>query len=925
MTNVKEKNELPIFKSQLNKMNSSNTFSTLTTSRTYTGKYNTINYDKLGKDMLTIKNRSLLNSNRKLCESNTKMWEILRKKEQNFNQAKKLKVSFSTTQVDALSQTKINADIRVNIDKKNKENVKLSTNIDLGKIKIGNLNKETINLQNKINEVDKKKKEIEYVNIELRKRIDSIEMNFFDKGSKLDIEFERLEKENKEISKKNEELKEKQNSLIKMKKDYEDMINKMKVTITSLQKKILNNNNYQNLDDLKTLDNELLEKSNNIEETKKINSNLKQANLTLTNEINKLNCEIASFQKRKREIREYQNKMENIKEKIKILQKSVQTKSIFANSLETKKNTLLIQMKKKSSITINDLNRLERENKLLEQKEKDLQNIVNKLLDRNITLKHMYENKELSINQLKETYDNKNNQTLNKNNDDNIQLQRNNEKNIQEQNQEKKRKTNLINQISEFEQNQIKHNKILITSNVNEEKQSTLHNNIKKTITLNQIIKNEPKIKEIPTINQIISNNENEEKNLSISDINQEEKNNKEERKEIPHKEDKKEILIYPIDRINNQIEEIPKNEIQKEEKSLEIESTENKNTNNQIMEDSIPELKDKEVIIINNENAEMNQNFTQDLPTLNAKLKGRKPVQKIKEENKPPIIQELPQELNIFAVSLESQSLISFDTLGKTYTKISNIQGFPSIQENTPVITLNSLQGVFILTGQNTNILYYYSQLQNVIAKITELEENHLDGFLLLNDFDKSIIVLSGQYTKRVKSYSFVTKTLTELPSMNYCRANGTYCLINKKVYAFFGYDSNQEHFIKNIEYLDLNLNSTSWIELVLNCDFGLTQCLSFYSGQNKVLFFGGINDQEDYNRDNYELDLNNYSIQKSNKYSFDYNNAKECFLFGNNCGINPLIDKINKTVQLIALDDDNDVIIFDNKDKFIWYSYTN
>ena len=252
--------------------------------------------------------------------------------------------------------------------------------------------------------------------------------------------------------------------------------------------------------------------------------------------------------------------------------------------------------------------------------------------------------------------------------------------------------------------------------------------------------------------------------------------------------------------RIDNPIEEIPKNEIQKEEKSLEIESTENKNTNNQIMEDSIPELKDKEVIIINNENTEMNQNFTQDLPTLNTKLKGRKPVQKIKIENKPPIIQELPQELNIFAVSLESQSLISFDTLGKTYTKISNVQGFPLIQENTTVITLNSLQGVFILTGQNTNILYYYSQLQNVMAKITELKENHLDGFLLLNDYDKSIIVLSGQYTKKVESYSFVTKSLTELPSMGYCRTNGTYCLINKKVYAFFGYDSNQEHFIKNI-----------------------------------------------------------------------------------------------------------------------------
>lgn len=952
MRNVKEKNELPIFRSKINKMNSSNTFSALTTSRTYTGKYNTINYDKLGRDMLTIKNRILLNSNKKLCESNTQIWEILRKKEESSNYDKGLKVSFSTLQVDALDQTKKNAYIRINIDKKNKENAKLSTNIDLGKIKIGNLNKESINLKNKINEVDKKKKEIEYVNVELRKRIDSVEMNFFEKGSKLDIDLERLEIENKEFLTKNEELKEKQSSLIKTKKDYEDMIKKMKFTITNLQKKLINDNNYQNLGKLKIIDNELLDKSKNIDEIKKLHLELKQANITINNEINKINYEIASFQKRKSEIREYQNKVNKIKEKIELFEKSIQTKSYFINSLETKKNTLLIQMNKKNSISNNDLQRLERENKLLEQKEKELQNIVNKILDRNVSLKHMYENKELLINQLKESSYTKNNQTLNKNNDNTNEFQKVNEVNQNKndlicQNQEKKRNINLISQIPELSQNQIMHNNTFTQGKVDEENQNNLNNNnnYKQTLTLSQVIKNEQKKKDEPIINQIINIDENESKGQNTINIRKEENSqtednlknvdqiikenkNNEVHQSLINKEEEnkiiKEISVYPSESSrNNQIEQNQKNEIQKEEKNMEVESIENKNINNQIMENSIPELKDKEVIITNNENAEMNQNFPQDLPTLNTKLKGKKPVQNIKEESKQPIIQELPQAFNIFAVSKENQSLISFNTLDKSYTTISNIQDFPPIQENTTVITLNTLQGVFILTGQNTNILYYYSQIQNVIAQITVLKENHLDGFLLLNDYDKSIIILSGQFTKVVEAYSFVTNTLVELPSMNYNRTNGSYCLIDKKIYAFFGYDSNQEQFIKNIEYLDLNLNCPRWMELILNCDFGLTRCLSIYSGQNTILFFGGTNDQEDYNRENFELDLNNFSIKKSNKYSFEYNDKKERFLFGNNCGINPLVDRINKTIELITMDDDNDVIIFDNKDKFIWYPY--
>jgi len=92
----------------------------------------------------------------------------------------------------------------------------------------------------------------------------------------------------------------------------------------------------------------------------------------------------------------------------------------------------------------------------------------------------------------------------------------------------------------------------------------------------------------------------------------------------------------------------------------------------------------------------------------------------------------------------------------------------------------LNTLAGLFILTGDNYNHLYYYSQSKNIIYLIMTLKYNHKYGGLILTKDKDKIIILGGIYTNEVELFNIQKNSLKKLPNLLSKRINSSYNIIN-------------------------------------------------------------------------------------------------------------------------------------------------
>ena len=157
--------------------------------------------------------------------------------------------------------------------------------------------------------------------------------------------------------------------------------------------------------------------------------------------------------------------------------------------------------------------------------------------------------------------------------------------------------------------------------------------------------------------------------------------------------------------------------------------------------------------------------------------------------------------------------------------------------------LLLNTLAGFFILTGDNYNHLYYYSQSKNMIYLIIITKYNHKYGGLLLTKNNNKIIILGGSHTNDVELFNIEKNNLKDLPSLLSKRINSSYNIINDQyLVAFFGKNNN------TIEYLDLN-NIDRWsnIEYKTNNNFEeLSGHIGFHVNENVVIIVGGENNDK-------------------------------------------------------------------------------
>ena len=125
--------------------------------------------------------------------------------------------------------------------------------------------------------------------------------------------------------------------------------------------------------------------------------------------------------------------------------------------------------------------------------------------------------------------------------------------------------------------------------------------------------------------------------------------------------------------------------------------------------------------------------------------------------------------------------------------------------------LLLNTLEGLFIITGTNYNDLYFYSQEKNLIAKIISFNSSHKYGGLLLSPSpDSCLFVIGGDNeNNEVESLSFEDEQCKSMPDLLTRRINASYTFVNCKLYAIFGENNN------SIEFLNTKKLKNKWTKI--------------------------------------------------------------------------------------------------------------
>ena len=166
---------------------------------------------------------------------------------------------------------------------------------------------------------------------------------------------------------------------------------------------------------------------------------------------------------------------------------------------------------------------------------------------------------------------------------------------------------------------------------------------------------------------------------------------------------------------------------------------------------------------------------------------------------------------LLLFGIDKDN-NFFQFDLINKKWTKQQNILNIEDlsdsfknnyIYENS--IFYNTLNGFFILTGKNTNILYYYNAINEQLIKVCQFNTGHIGGSLLLDSKYNRIFVFSGKNIKICEYFSFTEEKIYKIPQLSSDRTNASFTIHNNKIYCFFGYSSLKRKYSNTIEYIDI------------------------------------------------------------------------------------------------------------------------
>ena len=189
-----------------------------------------------------------------------------------------------------------------------------------------------------------------------------------------------------------------------------------------------------------------------------------------------------------------------------------------------------------------------------------------------------------------------------------------------------------------------------------------------------------------------------------------------------------------------------------------------------------------------------------------------------------------------------------------------------------------NTLEGVYILTGDKTDTLYYFNSKLNSISKICKFNNSHNNGSMMYDTNKNCLYVFGGKKSVSCEFYSLSDKKIYQLPDLISDRANSSFIISNNKIYGFFGFSYEKETYVKTIEYIDY-IKKDKWIELnnigllKNNISFDIESVSTMYHKQNtnQILIYSGIQgDDEDFITEYYLLyDVKNNTMNKINKWN--------------------------------------------------------
>jgi hypothetical protein len=407
--------------------------------------------------------------------------------------------------------------------------------------------------------------------------------------------------------------------------------------------------------------------------------------------------------------------------------------------------------------------------------------------------------------------------------------------------------------------------------------------------------------------------------------------------------------------KIENKNIELKLNERQKtigfKIKAIKIRRSDEKNKNNKVMERNLSDpdlikknLNDKLYISQNRENfipikevyryKRFEYKFRNEKKLLN-KFKNKKSGSfdnifkynknnKIEQESNIDILNTPRTGQYIYTIDKEGKLLGYGITLKKyVYINTSSIKGWKLFYKEyknnaNGSLLLNTLAGLFILTGDNFNHLYYYSQSKNVIYLIMILKCNHKYGGLILTKDNNKIIILGGIYTNEVELFHIRKNTLKNLPKLLTKRISSSFNIIDGNyLVAFFGKNNN------TIEYLDLN-NINKWEILEYKTNEKIKELsghIGFHVNKNIVIIVGGENNDKImifYFREKY-IDVTDFTLDFDEDCGIDelFFDKEKCFNIIENKG---KVTSEGKTIkEVIGMDNFGNVHCFDND-----YAYT-
>ena len=675
-------------------------------------------------------------------------------------------------------------------------------------------------------------------------------------------------------------------------------------SISSNQFQLHANNNDLNKYKLNNINENKIKNKNNILNPKDLYINSLKNKLKNLRQNNKdLNNEYQQISKKSQLLINDINKNTSIFSKIK---KEYENEIKKNNELKQKCQTLLNNYKKEiipnnenESLDEFEIDKLKNEQKKLLINIKSKENIINYLQN---TLKII--TNEIEDNKNENSYNNtkKLNDLNNILNGSNIKFEENKKmiNNVNNKNQELNKK--IENKINE---NKINHsikprdkNGIINQNNVNSK---IILNNNKKELLYQKINddNNENNLKE-KKLNSLINNIEKKnmelEENLNLNDL----KNNYNiiSSDKNSYKNNFKNIFID-----KNTI-----NQYHKRNQSLELEENSNKLVLN-YMEDNYP--------IVNY----TLPNSKEEKSIKNIKQKKQKNIKKNKDISKNNNNRNKNKHSSnssyLFTITKDGKFL-EYDILKKIYYFIdtSNIVDwnyFITEYKNNydGSLLLNTLQGLFILTGKNYSDLYYFSKKYNSISKLNSFNYNHKYGGLILSTDNNSLLALGGERQNN-EIFNFESGLIKNLPPLLNKRINSAFTFIGNLLFAFFGKNNS------SIEYLNMEI-CQKWeiINFKINIEnknLNIEEHVAIPVNRHEILILGGKQNTKMmiFNFEEKSLDLTNINIpfiEKVGDYIFNKDKYFNAFI-----GNDSLENNGSNLNQLIGMDSFGNIHSFNN-----------